>query len=261
MSAPLLEARGVRFSYDGRTPVLPGTDFTLDEGGFLGLIGPNGAGKSTLLHLLSGWLRPQEGEVRLSGRPLRSYTARELALRIAVVLQREEHTFDFNALDLVLMGRFAHGAGTLGFETDADRGIALEALAMAGLEGFENRRASELSGGEYQRLTIARALAQQAPILLLDEPSASLDLAHQRMLYRLLDRLNREEGRTILVVSHDINSAAAWCRELALLQCGRVVRRAAPRELLRPDILAEAYGVPVTVHELEDGQPLVAVRR
>ncbi len=261
MSTPLLEAQGVRFSYDGRTPVLPGTDFALREGDFVGLIGPNGAGKSTLLHVLSGWLRPSAGKVRLAGRPLRDYTARDLALHIAVVLQREEHTFAFNVLDLVLMGRFAHGAGTLGFESEADRGIALEALAQVGLEGFENRRASELSGGEYQRLAIARALAQQSPILLLDEPTASLDLAHQRHLYSLLDRLNREEGRTILVVSHDINAAAAWCRELALLQCGEVVRRGGPRELLRPEVLEEAYGVPVAVGELEGGQPLVAVRR
>lgn len=261
MDHPVLEARDVRFGYTPRGLVLPGASLALDAGAFVGLIGPNGAGKSTLLHLLSGWLRPRGGEVLLEGRPLSSYTAREVALRIAVVPQREEHTFAFSVLDIVLMGRFAHGAGTLGFDGKGDRELALRALALSDLEGFEHRRVSELSGGEYQRVLIARALAQEAPILLLDEPTSSLDLAHQRDLYSLLDRLNREEGRTILVVSHDINAAAAWCHELALLQCGTVVRRGAPRELLLPGILEEAYGVPVSVHETADGPPLVAVRR
>ncbi len=261
MTAPAFSLQGVEFGYRRGRTVLRDLDIQINAGDFIGLIGPNGAGKSTLLHLLTGWNPPTRGRVELHGRAIDSYTRLDLARQIAVVPQREDHCFSFTVEEVVLLGRYAHHPQSLSFEDDADRAIAREAIASVDLVGFESRPAEELSAGERQRMLIARALAQQAPIMLLDEPTASLDLFHQREILSLLSRLNRERGLTIIMVSHDLNLAAMFCRELILLADGRVVARGTPPQVLTPETLAPVYRVPLTVRPGEDGIPLIQMRR
>ena len=261
MTTPIYQANNLTFGYSSGPPVLKGCDFMLKEGDFLGLIGPNGAGKSTLLYLLTRWLSPQAGRILFRGHGLRETRRSELARHVAVVPQREEQVFSFNVEEIVLMGRYIHRESPFGFESEEDHRVCRECLALAGLEGFEKRRASELSGGEYQRLLIARALAQEAPVLLLDEPTASLDLSHQRQVFRLLERLNKEQGVTVLTVSHDINLAALYCRELALLHKGRLQFQGTPEEVLDADRLSRIYNVPLTTGRGPNGQPALWIEK
>lgn len=255
------ELRGVSFAFPNGREVLSGCDFLLREGDFVAVIGPNGAGKSTLLNLLTGYLSPKNGEVNFRGKPLRAWNRRDLACHIAVVPQREETTFPFTVEQAVLMGRYIHQAAPFGFESDEDHAIAREAIAMVDLEGLANRRATELSGGEQQRLLIARALAQKSPVLLLDEPTSSLDIAHQQLVFSLLERLNRELGLTILTISHDINLAALYCKEIAILSDGCFVARGAPQEVLTETRLSEVYRASVSVTAGESGAPTVMLRK
>ncbi len=251
----------VTFGYDSRKPVLRDLSLRIQEGDFLGIIGPNGAGKSTLVFLLSGWLRAQPGSVRFGGKPLESWTRRDLARRIAVVPQREEGTFPFTAEEIVLMGRHPHLGGFIGFEDEEDHHIAREALAAVGLAGYERRTMGRLSGGERQLVLVARALAQRASILLLDEPTASLDLNHQRQVFGLLEELNRTQGLTILAVSHDINLAALYCRETAVLARGHFAARGRPEDVLQRELLEAIYKVPVSIFRSPEGHLTVGIRK
>ncbi len=261
-AAPLMELRGVSFRWTpAGPPVLEGVDLALREGDFLGVIGPNGAGKSTLLNLMSGWLRPTGGEVRLEGRPLEHWPRREIARRVAVVPQREEGAFPFTALEVALMGRHPHTAGGFGFEDEEDHRVAREALGAVGLAGFENRALSQLSGGERQMALIARALAQRPRLLLLDEPTSSLDPRHQKRVFSLLERLNREERLTVVVVSHDLNLAALFCREAAPLAGGRLRARGAPESALDPRLLAEIFQVEFAVYRSPEGAMTLGMRK
>jgi iron complex transport system ATP-binding protein len=261
-SETLFETRELRFGYVPGRWVLDGLDFFLPRGAFLGVLGPNGAGKSTLLHLLTGWMRPNSGTVRFRGRDVAQWNRRAFAREVAVVPQSEERVFPCTAEEVVLMGRYAHQPVLAGFDDEEDHTIARNVLERVGLGGFAHRRMNQLSGGEMQRVLLARALAQCPTVLLLDEPTANLDLGYQRETFRLLEDLNRQgEGITVLAISHDINLAALYCRRLALLHGGKLLAEGTPAELLTEERLSAVYRTAVRVRRDEDGQPHVSVVR
>jgi iron complex transport system ATP-binding protein len=256
MGTALATLEGARVRVDG-TEILRGVDLEIRPGDFIGLLGPNGAGKTTVLRLLSGVLRPGAGRVELEGRAIASIPARELARTVAVVPQESGASFPFLVEEVVLMGRSPH-LGRLEFEGERDRDIARVAMAETATLAFAGREIGSLSGGERQRVLIARALAQEPRLLLLDEPTSFLDLRHRVELFRLLGRLNREAGLTVVAVSHDLNLAARHCRRVALVHDGRVIADGTPEEVLTESTLREAYGVAVrVVPSPESGKPVV----
>jgi iron complex transport system ATP-binding protein len=210
------------------------------------LLGSNGSGKTTLLRLLAGTLAPRAGRVLLEGEPVTSLPHRERARRLAVVPQDTSMAFDFTVMEMVLMGRTPH-LGALGLERPEDLRAARDALRLAGILPLAARPLSRLSGGERQLAVIARALAQRPRVLLLDEPTAHLDIRHRIQIAGVLERLNREEGLTILATSHDINLAARHARRMILLDAGRVAADGEPADVMRPDLLSAVYGTPLRV--------------
>jgi iron complex transport system ATP-binding protein len=244
----MIEARGVSFTYPrGDRTILRDVSLLLRPGAIVGLLGPNGCGKTTLLRLLSGMLTPQSGEVRLAGRPLPSLTRRDIARRVAVVPQETHATFEFTVLDVVLMGRYPH-LGPFELEGPADLEIARRALDATGTGHLEARRFASLSGGEKQRVVIAGALAQAAAVMLLDEPTASLDLAYQLEVATLLRELNRTHGTTMVVCTHDLNMAASLCDEVALLRDGVVLAHGPTTDTMTVDSIRATFGVVADVH-------------
>jgi iron complex transport system ATP-binding protein len=257
VSAPALAFEELRVRLGGRE-VLAGVSFELRPGEVLGLAGANGAGKTTCLRAASGALRPESGRVVLAGRPLAAYGRRELARRVAVVPQDAPFAFPFRAGEAVLMGRTPH-LPRLGFEGPRDLAIARDALARVGIEELADRSILELSGGERQLVLLARALAQEPAVLLLDEPTAHLDLRHRLRVLELVREL-AAGGRSALVVSHDLSLAARGCDRIALLAQGRVIAAGTPAEVLRPDALRRAFGIEADVVAGPDGTPLVIPR-
>jgi iron complex transport system ATP-binding protein len=246
----MLKAREVSFAY-GRGAastrrVLNHVSLDVDRGTIVGLLGPNGSGKTTLLRILAGILRPITGGVSIDERPIGQLTRRDLARHIAVVPQETHSTFDFSVIDMVLMGRYPH-LGPFELEGAADQEIAREALAATGTSGLETRPFGSLSGGEKQRVVIASALAQASEMLLLDEPTAALDLAYQFEIAALLLRLNRERGTTMVVSTHDLNLAAAMCDRIVLLKDGRVLAQGDTSETLTADNIRLLYEVEADV--------------
>ncbi|MBN1476785.1 ABC transporter ATP-binding protein [Candidatus Sumerlaeota bacterium] len=257
-TAPHLACHGVDFAH-GPTPVLQGVEVEIPRGEWVGLIGPNGAGKSTLLNLLVGWWRPQRGEIRIAGDPVHRLAPGALARRLAMVPQAAPLVFGHRVADVVAMGRHPHQGAlqwTLGPE-DRER-VAL-ALERADITALAPRRFNELSGGERQLVLIARALAQSTEILLLDEPTASLDLHHQAQIIEVLARLHREEGTTILWVAHDLNLVGRVCQRLVLLAKGCVVADSSPEEILTAERLSQVYETPVTIEVTRDGSRRVEI--
>jgi iron complex transport system ATP-binding protein len=218
----------------------------VDRGDLVGILGPNGSGKTTLLKLLGGVFQPASGSVKLDGRPLADWSRREIARRVAFVPQETSAPFDFTVIDIVLMGRFPH-LGAFELEGPEDLAIARRALTATGTEAFEGRAFSTLSGGEKQRVVIASALAQSPELLLLDEPTASLDIGHQIEVQTLLRRLNADDGVTMVLSTHDLNLAAALCRRLVLLKDGRVLASGPTGEVLTRDTVRELYHVDADV--------------
>lgn len=247
----MLRATDVTFSY-GRNPangpakaghyVLQGVSLEVKRGTIVGLLGPNGSGKTTLLRIVSGVLKPLAGSVLLDGRPIEQLTRRDLARRVAVVPQETHSTFDFSVLDMVLMGRYPH-LGPFELEGAADQEIARDALGVTGTAALETRAFATLSGGEKQRVVIASALAQASDMLLLDEPTAALDLRYQFEIATLLRGLNAERGTTMIVSTHDLNLAAALCERIVLLKQGQVLAQGPTRETLTADNIRLLYGV------------------
>lgn len=237
-----LSAHGLTFAY-AQHPVLRDVSLELPAGSFAGLIGPNGCGKSTLLRLLSGVLTPGSGEVRLGGRSLTAVRPTERARAIAYVPQQQRSVFPFTGLEVVLTGRTPHTA-RFRFESEADRAIALEALAEVGAEHLASRPVTELSGGEQQMISVARALAQQSGILLLDEPAAALDLKHRAKLLSALKRLRSERELTALVVTHDLQMLDDRFDHLFALAAGELVTEGTPRDVLEEASLASIYDDP-----------------
>ncbi len=243
----VIKVCGVEFAYDA-VKALDGVSLAVDEGEFLGLLGPNGSGKTTLLRCLTGILKPKVGAVLLDGREVLSMKAAEVAKKMAVVPQDTTTTFDFTVLDVVLMGRHPH-LGRLGRETEKDLEAVQRAMKLTGVWHLADRSINELSGGEKQRVFIARALAQEPKVLLLDEPTTHLDLNHQLEIMDLLEKLRAEQELTIIAVLHDLNLAARYCSQLVLMSHGRIRAMGPVEEVLREDIIREVYGVEVEVRK------------
>ena len=235
------------FAYRGGSPrVVDDVSLTIARGELVGILGPNGSGKTTLLKMLGGMLTPAAGTIEFDGRPLNAWKRRDLARRIALVPQDTHAPFDFTVLDIVLMGRFPH-LGAFALEGPEDVAIAKEALASTGTSAFEDRPFATLSGGEKQRVVIASALAQSPDLLLLDEPTASLDLGHQLDVQLLLAGLNRDRRVTMVLSTHDLNLATALCRHLILLRDGRIIAQGVTEDVLTPETIRALYGVDADV--------------
>jgi len=261
-----LTAEHVSYAYRRRraAPIqaLDDVNVSIPTGSFTGLIGPNGCGKSTLLRLLAGIDRPAGGHVRLDGRDVASYTRREYARRVAVVPQETHPAFDYSVMDMVLMGRHPH-LGPLQLEGPADHAEAARALDATHVGHLADRAFTALSGGEKQRVVIASALAQAGEVLLLDEPTASLDLGSQLDVTALLDRLHRERGATMVMATHDLNLAASLCDTLILLRAGRVLAHGPTADVLTSSSVSALYGVEadVRMHEHAGHLTVVPLRR
>ena len=240
--------------------VLADVSLAVAPGEIVAVVGPNGAGKSTLLRVLAGTLRPVRGEARLFGSPITARSRREVARDVAFVAQGEEVRFSFSVREVVLMGRAPHQDGWMR-PSDEDRRVVVDALARCDLEHLVDRAVDELSGGERKRVAIARALAQASRVLLLDEPTAFLDVRHQVALFEQLRDAVRDEGKVCVVVTHDLQLAAAHASRVILIKAGRILAQGAVDEVLTPSRLAEAFDWPIDVGRDERTQARVFVPR
>ncbi|HXF81358.1 MAG TPA: ABC transporter ATP-binding protein [bacterium] len=257
MSAPAVVLRDVACRY-GPVPALERVSLAVERGAFVGLVGPNGSGKTTVLRAIAGLVAPERGTVLLDGQPVAELSARQLATRVAFVPQHADGGFGFTVHEIVLMGRAPHLA-PLAREGEADLAQAREAMERTRTWHLRRRRLDELSGGERQRVLLARALAQGGEVLLLDEPTAHLDLRFQLQAMALAAEAQRA-GRTVLVALHDLNLAALFCPWLVLLHRGRVVAAGPPAEVLTPARVREVYGVEVEVRlHPATGRPALTV--
>jgi iron complex transport system ATP-binding protein len=256
LTEPALEARGLAFSYPHGFSLGP-LDLSVARGGFTALVGPNGSGKTTLLRLLDGALRPGRGSVRIGGRDLAGMTRREVARAVALFGQDTALGFPYRVGEIVLMGRHPL-RGDFAFDAPGDLAAARDALERVGLGGAWDRFAFELSGGERQRVLLARVLTQGSPLLLLDEPTAHLDLKHRVAILELLSELRRRLELTVLLVTHDVNLASAYASEVVLLRAGQVAGSGPPEAVLTAERLSALFEVSVlTVPHPRLGRPWV----
>lgn len=240
---PLLEASGIHFGYPGR-PVLHDVSLRLRPGRVVALLGPNGSGKSTLLRILLGLHRPHRGHVFFSGRSTARMTRSAIAEEVASVPQHASVGFAWTALDVVLMARVFRQRHPFARNTAADHDAARAALCRLGAAGLADRVFSTLSGGERQLVLIARALAQESPVLVMDEPVTGLDYGNQIHLLHLIADLARTFGKAILQTTHTPEHALASADEVILLRDGRILAQGRPRDLLNPSALASLYDIP-----------------
>jgi iron complex transport system ATP-binding protein len=263
MSPPALEVRNLRFGYPlpagGSLEVLRGVDLRLQHGELLALLGTNGSGKTTLLRVLAGTLRAASGSIELFGRPLAEFSRGALARRVAVLPQSLELPGGFRAGELVAMGRAPHAQRRFG-PSPADEEAVERALVDADALDLAHRRIEELSGGERQRVLVAMALAQEPDLLLLDEPTLHLDLAHQVALLNAIDRLRLRRGLAVVAVLHDLNLAAAFAPRVALLSAGVVLADGDPGSVLTTERVRETFGVAVEEAYTEARDRVLAVR-
>ena len=251
----MLEAKNISVNYDAREAVAD-VSLRVASGEMLALIGPNGAGKSTLLRAMNGSVSVARGAVLLDEKPIAAYARRAVARRIAVVAQEAELRFPVTVMEFVLGGRYAW-SNAWGWETARDVGIAQKVLRETELASFSDRLMNELSGGERQRVILARALATEARVLLLDEPTANLDLAHQATMLRLI-RAHCDLARAAaVIVTHDLNLAAEFADRAVLMQSGRAIATGAPREVFTPELLKKVFGLQVLV----DAHPISGLPR
>jgi len=243
----MIEVKSASFRYR-QDWVLRDISFRMEKGEFIGVIGPNGSGKTTLLKLLYGLLIPQRGEVLFENTSLKKIHRPEIAKKIAVVPQETLSLFPFRVMEMVLMGRSPY-LGRLMFEGAKDLEIAKKAMEWTGILPLSERPIDELSGGERKRVFIARALAQESAVLLLDEPTASLDIHHQVDFLDLILNLNHQKGLTLVMASHDINLASEFCHRLILLKEGTIHELGQPREVITRKNIEEVYGCKVWVDQ------------
>ena len=266
------ELESVRFRYgasgsDGACWTLDGISLEVRSGEVLGIVGPNGSGKTSLLNLLARLSHPQEGDIRVFGRELASMSQPEVARQIGFVPQDTSQLFPFTVAETVLMGRFpyrSHSRWSSGFgwETREDIHVAERSMTTMDVAHLAHRLITELSGGERQRTVIARALAQTPKILLLDEPTAFLDLQHQMEICTVVRRLREEQGLTVVLVSHDLNIASQYCDRVVMLKSGRMFRIGRPSDVMSVEALREVYGCEVLVDaHPESGLPRVTLPR
>jgi len=230
----------------GENLVLENISFQVPRRDFFIIIGPNGSGKTTLMKIISGILKPQNGRLEILNRSIDQYHRKSLAQTIAFVPQMLSADFPFTVFEMVLMGRSPY-LGMLGLEQENDLEIANQAIAFTGLENLAHRKLDQLSGGEQQRVFIARAICQEPDIILLDEPTASLDLAYQVRIMDLMEQLKTEKGTSVVMVSHDVNLAAMYADHLLLLHKGQVLCQGLPDEVITYQTLEAAYGCTLLV--------------
>lgn len=264
------EVRSLRFQYQPLSRgldnwVVDGLTFDVEAGEILGIVGPNGSGKTSLLKLLAKVLRPHDGAMALFGRDLGRLAQLDVARIVAVVPQESPQVFSFTVMETVLMGRFPHHHGAtwsagFGWESAEDLSIAEQALQYTDLTLLAGRSVMDLSGGERQRCMIARALAQEPQVLLLDEPTAFLDLQHQMEICAIVRRLKEERGLTVVLVSHDLNLASQYCDRILMLKAGALFRLGSPHEVIDVDVLRAVYGCDVLIdRHPESGVPRVTM--
>ncbi|MFO7802264.1 MAG: ABC transporter ATP-binding protein [Desulfovermiculus sp.] len=246
-SGDAVRVSGLCAGYD-RVQVLDSVSFSVSKGELLVLIGPNGSGKSTLLKALSGILRPEAGEVEVLGRDIRSQSRQEMARKVALVPQQGTANTSYTVLETVLMGRYPH-QGLLGMESRRDMQVAREAMHSTRIEPLQKRLLGQLSGGELQRVLIARALCQEPEIMLLDEPTSALDLAHQVRIMDLLEELHAEHELTVIMAAHDLNLASLYGQRILLLRGGEVAGYGPPRSVLTFENLEAVFGCVLLVDE------------
>ena len=236
-----IKAKNLGFSY-GRQAILKDISFDIESGDFIAIAGPNGSGKSTLIKLLCGLLKADGGSVQIDSRNIKRYSEKKLAKKIAVVHQEFVPGFDFTVAETVAMARTVY-MGTLGFESDEDKAFIDEALRLTDTLEFASRPINQLSGGERQRVFIARAIAQDTDILLLDEPTSFLDLKHQVGIYDLLKKMQKEKGKTIICVTHDINLPNRYCEQSLLLGADQQWEFGNTEEVFSSESIERFFGV------------------
>ena len=242
--------------------VLKGLSCLILSGRVLGILGPNGSGKSTLLKLLARILQPQQGTIDILGESLSGLSQLDVAKRVAIVPQETLQVFPFTIAEMVLMGRSPHHQGWGGWhwEDSQDWAVVQNAMEELDVAHLGNRLVTEVSGGERQRAVIARALVQEPQILLLDEPTAFLDLHHQLDIARIIKRLNRERGLTVVLVSHDLNLASQYCDQVLMLNHGRLAAMGSPQTVITPEVIEAVYGCSVLVdRHPQSGLPRVSL--
>ncbi len=264
------QVRALRFQYHPLNRgadnwVIDGLTCDVDAGEILGIVGPNGSGKTSLLKLLAKVLRPQVGDMALFGRDLGMMPQVEVARTVAFVPQESPQVFSFTVMETVLMGRYPHHRGAkwsagFGWESAEDVLIAEEAMQSTDLTDLAGRSVMDLSGGERQRCMIARALAQAPQVLLLDEPTAFLDIQHQLEVCTIVRRLQEERGLTVVLVSHDLNLASQYCDRILMLKAGKLFRLGSPHEVIDADVFRAVYGCDVLIDcHPESGVPRVTM--
>ncbi len=240
---PLLNVNNLSFTYT-ETPVLRNVSLPIHSGEWVGVIGPNGSGKSTLIKLLGGLLKAPSNSIHFRNQDIKSYSRLDLAREIAWVPQETTSPFSFTAYEMVMMGRHPY-LKAFRFESQDDHDICHRAMEVTSTTEFKARKFSELSGGEKQRVLIASAIVQSPRIMLLDEPTASLDLKYQVQVLDILERLNIQRGITLALAMHDLNLAAKYCHRLILIKDGTIVRDGPPESVLQKEIIEEVYEVKV----------------
>ena len=244
-STATLEMRDIWFSY-GTAQVLKGVGLAVAPGEMVGLVGPNGTGKSTLLNIASRTLKPQKGRVILGGVDIQELSHRQRASRVSMVPQSPAVPNGFNCMEVVLMGRNPH-LGLMQWERPQDVEIVRHAMKLTGTEEFASRPIASLSGGERQRVFIARALSQEAPLLLLDEPTAHLDIGYQPAVLDLIQHVRTEMGVSVLAAMHDISLAAQYCTRIVVLHQGSVYTSGTPEEVVTAEVVSAAFGARVAI--------------
>lgn len=242
-----LDLHKISLLYDSN-PVVDKVSFSVVEGEFFMIIGPNGAGKSSLLKIIARIAKPAGGEVSLLGKNHGQYSTRGLAQKVAMVSQQAPTDFPFTVAETVLMGRSPH-LGLLGLEGDQDYRIGEEAMSFTEVLHLAGRRLDQLSGGERQRVMIARAICQEPALILLDEPTAALDPAHQVRIMDLMERLRQEKGTTVIMVSHDLNLASMYSDRLLLLKNGRVITIGTPKQVFTRQFIQKSYECELLIDE------------
>lgn len=240
------ELQGVGFSFDGKN-VVDGVSLDLAPGKFHGVVGPNGCGKTTMVDLLCRFRAPQRGRILYGGKMLAAYSKRRLAREIALVPQNFYINFPFRVRDVVMMGRYPY-IPRFGRPSAHDVGIVAEVMEAADVAGMAERLVTELSGGERQRVVFARALAQDTPVLILDEATSNLDIGHAVRLLGLAAQRVRRDSATVLAVFQDINQAAAYCDRMIFMAHGRIAAHGDTREVLTPDTVRAVFGVDARVY-------------
>jgi len=246
ISTGLIRFEHVTFGYD-RGNIFKDLNLSIKPGEMIGVVGPNGSGKSTLIKLIAGILKPEHGDVFLNDRPVSEFSMKQVAQQMAYVPQRTSFALPFKVLDIVLMGRYPYHR-IFSFETVDDIRIAREKLAVTGSDHLENRFFEELSGGEQQRVILASALAQEPSLILLDEPTASLDLHYQLHLFDVLARMNQEKQITVITAVHDLNLAARYCRRILLIHGNHAVEDSDTESVLNEEKLSSVFKIGIRKH-------------